>query len=211
VWRFDSSGALDFWAEISYIQLGGGRPKRRRKKMRITELEKKVLRGIAGSDYWDGHLSARDVWLFSVWTDDVLPKQRSGVVSSLVKKGLVTTDAGVGWGANEKSDEPVIGLTEAGVTQIIELGFAEEFNLWYEGKDEPTEEEIHQEELHESLKVGDLDLDEVKGVNRALKAAYADQCPRCMEPVTHTRLPGSIDFIRCSSPTCNWQKEEKLT
>jgi hypothetical protein len=96
--------------------------------MKTTELEKRVLRGIAGSDYFDGYLETKAVWTFSIWTSDVRPEQRSGVVSSLVKKGIVTVET-------YEHDNDCIRLTNKGVKLVIELGYADEFNLWYEGKD----------------------------------------------------------------------------
>lgn len=71
--------------------------------IKLTELEKGVLLGINTSDYGDGLGEA--VWTWSA-IDEEDGKKNSGVISSLVKKGLVVT--------HDSGDDATIALTILG-------------------------------------------------------------------------------------------------
>lgn len=84
--------------------------------MNITELEKKMLLAIPESDFAPGYFDeAPAVDDMNTWTFDVVTNnQDKGVVSSLVKKGLVIVqDSG--------SDESVIFFTDKGFDAWKEL------------------------------------------------------------------------------------------
>jgi hypothetical protein len=79
----------------------------------LTALELSVLRAIDASEY--GDVLTDEIWMFSV-TDNMeaggaTPKQLPGVVSSLVKKGLVKS-GGTG-------NDAGIHMTDAGATAYV--------------------------------------------------------------------------------------------
>jgi hypothetical protein len=82
----------------------------------LTPLEQDVLRGIYESDYADGG-PRPDVWAWSLAVQVATPRQIPGVVSSLVKKGLVKT-TGTG-------EEGSIYVTELGQQAAAEIGVKE--------------------------------------------------------------------------------------
>ena len=80
----------------------------------LTELEKDVIRAIAENQYADAPDS--QVWSWAiVWhTKIVTKKEVSGVVSSLVKKGLAVSEY-----YDEKDD--TVRLTEQGVKEYHKI------------------------------------------------------------------------------------------
>lgn len=74
-------------------------------KTQLTELEKQVLEGINNSDYGD-ELGSQ-IWAWSCKCPIAETKQISGVISSLVKKGLVE--------GQDEGDDATIWLTELGI------------------------------------------------------------------------------------------------
>lgn len=87
--------------------------------MKLTNYELAVLKAIDSSEYGDSLSDA--IWMFSVWDniDHSVVKNRSslsGIISSLVKKGYVRTDAFEGTGLN---DDATIEMTMEGVDAYI--------------------------------------------------------------------------------------------
>jgi len=82
-------------------------------KMKLTELEKDVIVAITENEYSD--VPGDPVWSFSIDYNTKITKknQISGVVSSLVKKGLVVSQ---GW---DKDD--VVYLTKKGIDEYHKL------------------------------------------------------------------------------------------
>lgn len=101
--------------------------------MNITQLELEVLAAIDFSDY--GESITDSVWTFSVVDEckTVKGKQFSGVVSSLVKKGLVEVDDSI-------ADESTIQMTSEGIRAYAEN--SEKVGKWIDHRysDEITEE-----------------------------------------------------------------------
>lgn len=85
----------------------------------LTELEIDVLDGCYRSEYNDGG-NHFDIWSWSCAPRKAGVNQVSGVVSSLVKKGLVTCD-----GAGTKDDDNTIRVTLLGIEVARSLGFFE--------------------------------------------------------------------------------------
>jgi hypothetical protein len=111
----------------------------------LTELEKDVLDGIYRSEYTDGGIQPA-IWSWSIACRKATTKQVSGVVSSLVKKGVVTCG-----GAGTKDDDATVDVTDLGVEVARSLGFfkmydfGEGFNADHDEKGEevtpPTAEQ----------------------------------------------------------------------
>ena len=92
----------------------------------LTEKESAVLKAIDGSEYGDELTDA--IWSWSLWDNidkEVVPNATSigGIVSSLVKKGLVyVTDEG--------TEEAAIEMTEAAAELLIEKVGYKELGKW---------------------------------------------------------------------------------
>lgn len=83
--------------------------------MHTTTLENDVIRAIAENQYSD--TLGDEVWSFAIkyHTKITLDNQISGVVSSLVKKGLV--EVTIGWDKNDNT----IRLTDKGIEEYKKL------------------------------------------------------------------------------------------
>jgi len=80
--------------------------------MKLTELEKVVIRTLAKNEYSDD--PGDPVWTFIIEDNtDLHSKQISGVVSSLTKKGLVDS--------NDDGKDSTVWLTENGVEEYHKL------------------------------------------------------------------------------------------
>jgi len=86
---------------------------------KLTDLEKDVLDGIYRSEYTDGGTTA-NIWTWSVNARITKKNQLSGVVSSLVKKGIVTVG-----GDGTKDNDNTIDVTALGIEVARDLGFFE--------------------------------------------------------------------------------------
>lgn len=86
---------------------------------KLTELEQDVLDGCYRSEYNDGG-NHFDIWSWSIAARKTGIKQVSGVVSSLVKKGLVTCG-----GTGTKDDDNTVAVTPLGIEVARSLGFFE--------------------------------------------------------------------------------------
>lgn len=84
---------------------------------KLTELEKDVLDGMYRSEYNGGGIRFA-IWAWSIRARNTKTNQLSGVVSSLVKKGIVTTG-----GNGTKDDDNTIDITELGIEVARSLGF----------------------------------------------------------------------------------------
>ncbi len=77
---------------------------------KTTELEREVLRGIIDSDFHDAQDPIGNwVWSWSCnpWMETEDAKKFSGVVTSLIKKGLAESDGGEG-------EDACLTITQAG-------------------------------------------------------------------------------------------------
>ena len=86
--------------------------------IQITDNERKALKGIYDSDFRDAdHPVGRAVW---TWSANPFESKRtfSGVVASLVKKGLVTADG--------EGDDACLTMTQAG-WDLIKGDFENDF------------------------------------------------------------------------------------
>ena len=82
----------------------------RKQEMKITEMEKAILTGIRNDDYTDNEDSTYSTWVFSAIIESKIePKRARGVISSLVKKGLVEIA-----GMSTNFDDTTIEITNAG-------------------------------------------------------------------------------------------------
>lgn len=86
---------------------------------KLTELEQDVLDGIYRSEYNDGGVTS-EVWSWSIAPRKAGVKQVSGVVSSLVKKEIVTCQ-----GEGTKDDDNTVRVTSLGIEVARSLGFFE--------------------------------------------------------------------------------------
>ena len=82
----------------------------------LTEHETAVLRAMYASEYYSGGDEAW-VWTFSVKPDGVSRSQISGVISSLVKKGVVEVG-----GSGTKDDMYSVCTTSLGIDLAKNLG-----------------------------------------------------------------------------------------
>jgi hypothetical protein len=83
---------------------------------KLTRLEMDVLAGCYASNYTDGYESFA-IWSWSMEPMITTEKQRAGVVSSLVKKGIVTCG-----GSGSKDDDNTIDVTSLGIKVARHLG-----------------------------------------------------------------------------------------
>lgn len=89
--------------------------------MNVTELELKGLEGICNSDYHDGAVRINNpVWTWSANPFNNLPTF-SGIMSSLVKKGLA--------GADGNTKDACVWITKVGMDVLKDKGLAKEH--WY--------------------------------------------------------------------------------
>ena len=87
----------------------------------LTEMEELFLTSFKKDDFYEIGVSSR-LWL-NIFLEDTLPsnysiKQWRGVISSLIKKGIIEVD-----NFYEKKTDHVIGLTEEGKKLMIEKGW----------------------------------------------------------------------------------------
>lgn len=82
--------------------------------MNLTELEKDVIVAIAKNEY--SNIPGDPIWAFAIGhqTKIVKGKQISGVVSSLVKKGLVVSETNPG-------DDDTVYLTKTGIEEYNKI------------------------------------------------------------------------------------------
>ncbi len=90
--------------------------------MTTTEKEKIYLLAITKSNYFDDGLSDKDqaVWCFSV-TDEIseyTPQQAKGVMSSLVKKDLITIEDYEG---KNRPDDMTVCMTQKGIEVLEQI------------------------------------------------------------------------------------------
>ncbi len=117
------------------------------KQIKLTELERDVLEnGIANNEYGDDLPDA--VWSGSIadFLKITTKAQLSGVISSLVKKGLVSVSQGEG-------NDDITNITPEGV-KLFESEYRDGWHLKREGSEKtpPTLEERLQELLDEKAK-----------------------------------------------------------
>ncbi len=93
--------------------------------VKLTKMEQMVLRGIARNQHYDGYIDERAVWTYAVEWGEVGKSSRPGVVSSLVKKGLVFVNHYIG-------EDPAIGFTQDGLREVRERGLydVERDDIW---------------------------------------------------------------------------------
>jgi len=88
-----------------------------RDNMNITENEKAVLSAIDHNEY--GDVLSDPIWTDSVFDNlctDIPSTSFPGVVSSLVKKGLIYADA-----VNRNGEEKTMGMTPEGIEVYVNL------------------------------------------------------------------------------------------
>lgn len=88
----------------------------------LTELEKKLIRHVRFNEYCEGGHGGG--WTFAVIDNSKIPASSArGVLSSLVKKGLIYIDIGDGGIVNGKLDlNTVCDMTDLGESVCNELG-----------------------------------------------------------------------------------------
>ncbi len=91
--------------------------------MNITDNEKAILKGGCDSDY--DNFCENPTWVFdAIDKSGLSPKVARGVISSLVKKGLVVIEDNEGKKGKGRSDDMTIFATDEGVNVCESLGYS---------------------------------------------------------------------------------------